>query len=425
MLNPFLLPLIRVYTYNIVMNAEKKKLLSLIGWPLIYFALIITICISGCMVFHRYYYCSVFVSGQSMSPTLLGGNTSGSSGIANFGIVDTSDYALKQLRRFDIVTTYYPWDEKDYQSYVPGQKERDGYHPERKIKRLLAMPNETIYTVNGNIFIAPTPVSQTTIEANKPYKLWASPSKNESTANYYFSANDWYAAYVFTKYDLATNVTFENASAGKYYFTYPKDGTKTYLNVSVNSADKNKMTADMTPSTEWSFNSSRKLLTTYIGNHSDSSLDGEYTFVLNDANNAIVLKKVSEINDSITIEPCLRENGVLYTPELLSEEEMENYPNYTNKILPFKRDFSNKSVNCKDMDETAIREGRYWVQGDHWSNSTDCHDYYPLYASNIEGILLAIEGTCTIGIKKTVKNGVEVNEKVCTNHKYSIPKVFR
>lgn len=359
-----------------------------------------------------------------MAPTLKGGNNTGSSGIANFGIVDTNERALKQLKRFNIITTYYPWDEKDYANYVPGQKERDGYYPERKIKRILALPNETISVTNGDIYITPAPVIQEEIVLDKEYRFGAIPTDYEDNTNYYLSAPDWYHMYFATKYDVGTSIAFEDAGSGFYYFSFRRSEGKTYLNVSVTNHDKIKTTADMTASTKWKFNPTTHTFSTNITGHTDSSLDGEYTFALNEDRTLIVLKKVSEMNGLLPLYVLDREDGVIYSRELFDKETMKEFTNYTNKIIPFKREFDSKGYNCKDIGEIVIREGRYWVQGDHWSNSTDCHDYYPLYKENIEGILLAIEGTCKIGIKTYTKDGRIINEKVCTNHHYEIPKVF-
>ena len=135
-------------------NEVKKKRLSALGWTCIYLVLVIVFLCSGGLIFHSTYYRSIFVSGTSMSPTLLGNPDR-----ANFGIIDTTDWAKKRIKRFDIVTTYFPWSvdspdpdsttlEGDY-SYASAQagdySVADGRNPEYKIKRVIALEGETIF----------------------------------------------------------------------------------------------------------------------------------------------------------------------------------------------------------------------------------------------------------------------------------------
>ena len=113
------------------------------------------LCCSGVLFFHSYYYDPVYISGSSMSPTLVGANENAvydehpdsESLKADFGIVDSHQSALKHIKRFDIVSTYFPI-EKDYNA--DGTVKKDA---ERKIKRIIALPNETFKIKDGLLYV--------------------------------------------------------------------------------------------------------------------------------------------------------------------------------------------------------------------------------------------------------------------------------
>ncbi len=118
-----------------------KTRLKRIIWPLIYLVLIINVCISFILVFRSYYFRSIFVSGSSMEPTLHG------VGDHDYGIIDDHANAIKNLHRFQIITTYYPFaDSKDYVGgYKRGEKNViDESEASYKIKRVYGFPGETI-----------------------------------------------------------------------------------------------------------------------------------------------------------------------------------------------------------------------------------------------------------------------------------------
>lgn len=125
----------------------KTKLKRII-WPLVYLVLIINVCVSFVLVFRSYYFKSIFVSGSSMEPTLHG-NVSGD---VDYGIIDDHKSAIDKIKRFQIVTTYYPFsDSRDYSGgYVHGGENKiDEYDSSYKIKRVYALPGETFkFSVN-------------------------------------------------------------------------------------------------------------------------------------------------------------------------------------------------------------------------------------------------------------------------------------
>ena len=118
----------------------KQKLKKII-WPIIYLILIINVCLSFILVFRSYYFRAIFVSGNSMNPTLKGGSR------ADYGIIDDHKNAIDNLKRFNIVTTYYPFSKStDYKGgYVHGEENTiDKNNCSYKIKRVYGLPNETI-----------------------------------------------------------------------------------------------------------------------------------------------------------------------------------------------------------------------------------------------------------------------------------------
>ena len=125
-------------------NRKFKSILSLCG----YFLLVIALCSSAALIFHNVYYESVYVSGNSMSPTLNGAEDEQAGSLVDFGIMDTHKSALKNIKRFSIVSTYYP-DEIDYDPVT--NKLRPG--AKQKIKRVIALPGETFKIEQGELYV--------------------------------------------------------------------------------------------------------------------------------------------------------------------------------------------------------------------------------------------------------------------------------
>ena len=118
-------------------NKKLKATLSITG----YFLLLIAICFVGALVFHSYYYESVYISGASMSPTLTGDDHEAEGSLVDFGIVDAHKASINHIKRFDIISTYYPEDYSDSGVLA--------FNARKKIKRVIALPGETFTIKNG------------------------------------------------------------------------------------------------------------------------------------------------------------------------------------------------------------------------------------------------------------------------------------
>ena len=132
-------------TYNVVMS-------------IVLFIITISICLVSSLLIKKQYFDTIYVSGGSMNPTLVGGHDDGAlaprldgSGnyikgdTVNFGKVDPSNKAKKNIKRYDIVTTYFP---SDYD--VNGNLSKNADY---KIKRVIALPGETFKIESGVLYV--------------------------------------------------------------------------------------------------------------------------------------------------------------------------------------------------------------------------------------------------------------------------------
>ena len=131
-------------------TTAKSKIKSLL-LPIMYVGIAIFLSIGVCALFQKRYYLPVYIEGGSMKPTLNVDSTTRSEGgvtyIDNteFGYVDQGKQAIKKIKRFDILTTYY---KEDYVS--EGKLSNNASF---KIKRVIAMPNETFKIQDGVLSI--------------------------------------------------------------------------------------------------------------------------------------------------------------------------------------------------------------------------------------------------------------------------------
>ena len=105
-----------------------------IFFPVLYFVLTIGIVITGCVIFYNKYYTPILVDGSSMMPTLVGGDPVPNEDLnyrCHYGIADLHKNSVNNLKRFDVIVTYYP------SSWVSDPKESI-------IKRVWGFPGEKI-----------------------------------------------------------------------------------------------------------------------------------------------------------------------------------------------------------------------------------------------------------------------------------------
>ena len=130
------------------MTEIGKKKLKYSLWSLVYLVLTVVIVISSVSLFNNFYYESVYVSGSSMNPTLQG-HVEERFG-CDYGLIDKDYGAKKNIKRYQIVTTFYPGDNKETASY--------------KIKRVLVKPGERFKVENYCLYIY-----------DKQYDSWGQP----------------------------------------------------------------------------------------------------------------------------------------------------------------------------------------------------------------------------------------------------------
>ncbi len=188
----------------------KNEKFQAVFFPVIYFLLIIAIVVTGCFIFQKKYYQPIIVDGKSMQPTLIGGQTadngSGSTSLLryHYGVADLNKSSVNNIRRFDVIVTYYPssWGTPD--SY--------------KIKRVWGLPGETLsltfenqkYTFNVSKNARPIyTISSSEIETvTKTY---------ETGANDEISKQDF--NYLVAKFTVNNKSFYINATSKKRMFT--------------------------------------------------------------------------------------------------------------------------------------------------------------------------------------------------------------
>ncbi len=100
------------------------------------------IIIGGLVIFHNVYYTPVKIVGRSMEPTLQD---------AEFGVMDTHQWRLEQIERFDIVIVQ---PSLATEKYI--------------IKRVIGLPGErVVLDGNGELFVNQTHIPQSFLDVNR------------------------------------------------------------------------------------------------------------------------------------------------------------------------------------------------------------------------------------------------------------------
>ena len=127
---------------------NKNKLFKALGGIAIDLLIVAAISFTAVRIANAYSYSLYFVDGMSMYPTLEGDTTVG--GGCFFGLEDNSSQAINHIERFDIISTYFSFESKDFeQPYVRNSEKLNT--ATLKIKRVYGLPGDTI-SVNGDYF---------------------------------------------------------------------------------------------------------------------------------------------------------------------------------------------------------------------------------------------------------------------------------
>lgn len=125
-------------------------------FPAVSAILACSIAVSGYLLFKNHYYLEVYIDGISMQPTLNADYIVEQNDPnyliqknVEYGYVEQSKEAINNIKKFDIITVYYPWESRDYnQPYIRNSKvKKDASF---KIKRVIALPNET-FKIDENV----------------------------------------------------------------------------------------------------------------------------------------------------------------------------------------------------------------------------------------------------------------------------------
>ena len=109
------------------MKVKNHKSIKFFFWPAIYLVSAVGIAVLTQVIFNARYYSNFYVSGESMSPTL-----NGDANDADYGTYDGHPSAIKNAKRFQIVTTHFP-----------SERHISNEDKTLKIKRLLFKPGDT------------------------------------------------------------------------------------------------------------------------------------------------------------------------------------------------------------------------------------------------------------------------------------------
>lgn len=170
------------------MQVKKQSTFKFFLWPALSLVLVVGAVIFTQAIFNANYYSNFYVSGESMLPTLKGDPND-----ADYGKYDGHKSALRNVKRFQIVTTHYPSER--------GRKEEE---KTIKIKRLLFKPGDTfevsyvkndkgeyvnemhLFLPSGDYRILDYPFDSSSIVGDHSY-----PKTTLSSTQYFVAGDNW------------------------------------------------------------------------------------------------------------------------------------------------------------------------------------------------------------------------------------------
>jgi len=130
---------------------DKKKLFKIIGSVALDLAIVGAIAFTVVKIVQANTYSLYYVDGSSMYPTLKGDTSIG--GGCYFGLTNHTQSAIDKIERFDIISTYYNFENTDYaQPYERNAPLLDT--ATLKIKRVIGIPGDTINISNDYFSIS-------------------------------------------------------------------------------------------------------------------------------------------------------------------------------------------------------------------------------------------------------------------------------
>lgn len=360
---------------------------SKILWALLYFFIVIIVCIVGVFCFHRFYYTFFYVSGPSMSPTL---NSRGD-GYYDFGIVDSHSSIFKYLKRNDIVITYYPEDFV-YSPIVIEELEEGTF--------LLGCKDK-----NGSQQYISNDIEDNHILSTSSYSKAASFRTVKDGDTWTLLSDNGYL-YIYESEDGHIQLGYSNVPFG---FKYSEKGNSLYTTLLVN-GENVRYFIGLNDDGFYASDDANQSVYTHARFY-------DFNYELKPYSDSKIKRVVGMPNETIKIShetiSTIDENNV-EKQEIINTIEITSINGVTfDYELPF---VPNNPYGLKSHEGTwTLGPDEYFLMGDNWGHSTDSTDprVGPIDIEMMTGILIAVEGYCQ-------KNGDQPINMV-----YTTPRFFK
>ncbi len=364
-------------------GAKTSKVL----WALMYFAIVIVVCVVGVFSFHKLYYTFFYVSGPSMSPTL---NSRGD-GYYDFGIVDSHSSIFKYLKRNDIVITYYP-DDFVYSPVVIDELKEGSF--------LLGCKDD-----NGVQHYISTEIDKGHIMSTTSYSKAAKFKTNKDGDTWTLLCENGYLS-IYESEDQKIQLGYSKVPFG---FRYSKKGKSLYTTLHTNDESVRYFVGfnqDGFYASDDASQNTFKHVKFY-----------DFDYELKPYSDSKIKRVVGMPNETIKISHetiTTVDEANIETEEIINTIEITNMYGVTfDYELPF---IPNDPYGLKNHEGTwTLGPDEYFLMGDNWGHSTDSTDprVGPIDIEMMTGILIAVEGYCQ-------KNGDQPINMV-----YTAPRFFK